>query len=204
MEKIMESGTREKILAAARAEFAEHGLEGARVDRIAARAGANKAMIYYHYHSKENLYNEVISSHFREVMSKIRRNAGQMGSLEQCLGAIADAHIEIALSAPEFISVMLRELANPRDEVLDKIAEVLLTSGLPAILERKIEAGVAQGELRPVDIPQAIVTFMTMSLGYRLLAPIVDRVWNVTDRERFAQERKKTMIDIFMNGLKAR
>ena len=52
--------TEEKIIASALAEFAEHGYEGARVDRIADRAGVNKAMIYYHYKGKENLYEKII------------------------------------------------------------------------------------------------------------------------------------------------
>ena len=45
--------TRARILAAAMSEFAHHGLGGARVDRIARRAGANKRMLYYYSGSKE-------------------------------------------------------------------------------------------------------------------------------------------------------
>jgi AcrR family transcriptional regulator len=52
--------TEEKIMASALSEFAEYGYEGARVDRIAERAGVNKAMIYYHYKGKESLYEKII------------------------------------------------------------------------------------------------------------------------------------------------
>jgi len=48
--------TPDKILKAALVEFAEYGLAGARVDRISKRAGVNKAMLYYHFSSKDNLY----------------------------------------------------------------------------------------------------------------------------------------------------
>ena len=41
--------TRSKILEAATGEFARYGLGGARVDRIAARARANKRMLYYYF-----------------------------------------------------------------------------------------------------------------------------------------------------------
>jgi AcrR family transcriptional regulator len=41
--------TKEAILAAARAEFAEAGLAGARVDSIAERSNANKRMIYHYF-----------------------------------------------------------------------------------------------------------------------------------------------------------
>ncbi|HEY8912145.1 TetR/AcrR family transcriptional regulator [Lacisediminihabitans sp.] len=52
--------TKRRILAAARAEFAEYGLAGARVDRIAETASANKRSIYVHFGVKERLFDIVI------------------------------------------------------------------------------------------------------------------------------------------------
>ena len=57
------------ILAAARDEFAEHGLGGARMDRIAERAGLNKRLIYYYFEDKERLFQAVLEQaylHIRE------------------------------------------------------------------------------------------------------------------------------------------
>ena len=51
---------RGRILAAALEEFARFGLGGARVDRIAARAGANKRMLYYYFGNKEELFLAVL------------------------------------------------------------------------------------------------------------------------------------------------
>ena len=50
------------ILAAARDEFAEYGLGGARVDRIAERAGLNKRLIYYYFEDKETLFQELFTT----------------------------------------------------------------------------------------------------------------------------------------------
>lgn len=58
--------TRTRILAAARAEFAARGFAGARVKTIAARARANKRMLYYYFHSKERLFDAVLAAAFRE------------------------------------------------------------------------------------------------------------------------------------------
>ena len=58
------------ILNAARNEFAEHGLGGARVDRIAERAGLNKRLIYYYFDDKEKLFQAVLEQaylHIREA-----------------------------------------------------------------------------------------------------------------------------------------
>src|SRR5260370_17283970 len=53
-------GMRLRILEAAKQEFATHGLAGARVDRIAANAGANKRMLYYPVGKKDDLYLAVL------------------------------------------------------------------------------------------------------------------------------------------------
>jgi AcrR family transcriptional regulator len=56
-------GTRARILQAAVEEFAEHGSAGARVDRIAAKAGANKESIYRYYGSKQELLRRVLDEY---------------------------------------------------------------------------------------------------------------------------------------------
>ena len=63
--------TRRRLIAAATEEFAEHGIAGARVDRIAAAARSNKAQIYHYYGSKDDLFdavfNEVVVDTVRET-----------------------------------------------------------------------------------------------------------------------------------------
>lgn len=57
------AATRERILAAATAEFAEHGLAGARVDRIAAAAASNKAQLYAYVGGKDALFDTIFDAH---------------------------------------------------------------------------------------------------------------------------------------------
>ncbi|MFD5320753.1 TetR family transcriptional regulator [Streptomyces sp. NPDC127098] len=57
--------TKSRIMAAALAEFAEHGVAGARVDRIARNARANKESIYRYYGLKEELLEQVLSEYLR-------------------------------------------------------------------------------------------------------------------------------------------
>ncbi|WP_017624812.1 TetR family transcriptional regulator [Nocardiopsis chromatogenes] len=54
------AATRARLLAAARDEFAEHGIGGARVERIAKRAGVNKERIYGHFGNKDALFEAVM------------------------------------------------------------------------------------------------------------------------------------------------
>lgn len=61
--------TRQRILEAATAEFASHGLAGARVDRIAARARTNKAQIYAYFGSKDELFDTAFFASMRRIMA---------------------------------------------------------------------------------------------------------------------------------------
>src|ERR1700753_2563206 len=54
--------TRARILDAASAEFAEHGIAGARVDRIAAAADANQSLIYAYFGSTDGLFAAVFEA----------------------------------------------------------------------------------------------------------------------------------------------
>jgi AcrR family transcriptional regulator len=63
--------TKAKLLEAALTEFATHGIAGARVDRIAAEAGCNKAMIYAYFGSKEGLFDEVLKIQLARVIEAV-------------------------------------------------------------------------------------------------------------------------------------
>jgi AcrR family transcriptional regulator len=57
------------LRAAARAEFAEHGYAGARVDRIAKRAGVNKQLVFYYFGSKQELYHATVAEITKDTTS---------------------------------------------------------------------------------------------------------------------------------------
>lgn len=59
--------TKAEILKAARDEFSEQGFNGARVDAIAARAKANKRLLYHYYGNKEALYSAVLLDAYQEI-----------------------------------------------------------------------------------------------------------------------------------------
>jgi AcrR family transcriptional regulator len=67
--------TRQRIFEAATAEFAQHGIAGARIDRIAAASGSNKAMIYAYYGSKDGLFDAVGLEWISRYMNEVPINA---------------------------------------------------------------------------------------------------------------------------------
>lgn len=189
------------ILTAALAEFARYGLAGARVDRIARRARVNKAMIYYHFASKEALHQAVIKEHFSAVVEALRQTAPSSAGLEGLLHSFSEVYASALSSRPEFLRIVLRELAEPKAKTADKIADLILNSGLIDEIREAFRQGAEQGRLRPVDTRQAFVSFVLMNIGYFFLAPVVDRIWDIQNREQFIAERKEAVIDLFLNGV---
>jgi AcrR family transcriptional regulator len=59
-------------------EFARHGLAGARIDRIAANATANKRSIYMHFGTKEELFDMVVAGSLLELAEAIPFDAGSL------------------------------------------------------------------------------------------------------------------------------
>ena len=102
--------SRGAILRAAAIEFAERGYDAAGTDRIAARARVNKAMLYYHFGSKRELYLDLVREMVRTVGSRARGIADGPGTAEDKLDAWIAAIVEEAAARPWFASIMLREL----------------------------------------------------------------------------------------------
>ena len=99
------------IFAAAAREFAQRGYDAAGVDRIAVKARVNKAMIYYHYGSKNGLYLAILRDMFGAVGVRARAIADGPGTAEDKLDAWIAAIAEEAGARPWFPPIMLREIA---------------------------------------------------------------------------------------------
>ncbi|HTS88547.1 MAG TPA: TetR/AcrR family transcriptional regulator [Gemmatimonadales bacterium] len=66
-------GAPERLLQSALSEFARHGPGGARTDRIADRAGVNKQLIHYYFHSKAGLYEAAVRHAASAVADQLSR-----------------------------------------------------------------------------------------------------------------------------------
>lgn len=86
--------TKELLLSAATTEFAEYGLAGARIDRIAERAGANKRLLYVYFGDKEKLFEAVLQHEIGELASKVTLVDGD-------LVAFAAARFDYMLAHPD-------------------------------------------------------------------------------------------------------
>lgn len=104
--------TRERLLAAAREEFAARGFDGAKVDRIARKARINKAMVYYHFPSKAALYLAILREQFSAVATAVSGARAEGGPPVVQLGRYIDTIAHVALARPHFPPMWLREIAE--------------------------------------------------------------------------------------------
>ncbi|WP_052863289.1 TetR family transcriptional regulator [Streptomyces niger] len=88
--------TRRRLLDAATTDFAAHGIAGARVDRIAAAAGINKARLYAYFGDKLGLFDAVFRAHSQTVVDSVPFTADD-------LAQYATGLYEAALAQPELI-----------------------------------------------------------------------------------------------------
>jgi AcrR family transcriptional regulator len=82
--------TRERILAAAKAEFAERGLAGARINRIATEANASKERLYAYFPSKEALFAAVTERLVTDIAEDVAAASGDMAGY---VGLLFDSYI---------------------------------------------------------------------------------------------------------------
>ena len=105
--------TRQRILEAARVEFATHGLAGARIDRIARTASASKERLYAYYRHKAELFSAVLELNLIEFARAVVQDAGE--SLPEFAGALYDhsvAHPEY-LRMIDWANLEGRDVINP-------------------------------------------------------------------------------------------
>ncbi len=180
--------TRSRILDAAKAEFAEKGLAGGRVDRIAAGAGANKERIYAYFGSKEGLFDATLAAVVGQLLDAVPFDA-------QDLPGYAGRMFDFTLAHPELIRLALwYSLERPGSiEELPPSAEST---------RRKVEALAAAQRDGDVDasVPADRLLPLILGLVYGglLLAPLpadADQVTAQRDAIRTAVTRLVTPAD---------
>lgn len=85
--------TKRLLLDAATVEFSEHGLAGARVDRIAASAGVNKERIYQYFGRKDDLFAAVLAARLRLAMDEVPMQGAGPEAVGDYAGRLFDHHL---------------------------------------------------------------------------------------------------------------
>jgi AcrR family transcriptional regulator len=127
----MAPSTRERILAAALAAFAERGVEATSLDSVAAAVGVRKQTLLYWFPSKEQLLFGVVD-HAVEELGRVLSQAAVAGGSELTgrVTAVVDATFRLGSIRPELLAVV-REVARlgpPASTHLARAADPLVAT----------------------------------------------------------------------------
>jgi TetR/AcrR family transcriptional regulator len=206
------SDSKEKIIDTAIEVFAEKGKFGTRMEEIAARAGVNKAMVYYYFSTKENLYKEVIqkiqAAHFTFVTNKIEYIAANYTSPRDKLIESIKVHFEAVskntnytkiligalVNNPEYIHQAMENLLKESHTKLHKSLDLILKEGIDAKLFRNIDPLQTQISIMGINL----IFFIGKSIGAAMLDCPCE------DEDKFLEQRINSVIDLILNGIMCR
>jgi len=162
--------SRQRILAAATAEFALRGFEGTTVDRIAARARLNKAMIYYHFHSKKDLYRTVLRDIFTTMGDGLAAIASSDAAPADKLDRFVAAFVTEGQAHAHVAPIMLREIAEGGRRLDEETYTVMVR--VVRAMTGIVTEGRATGQFGPVDPILLYLTTVWPIVVYLATTPI--------------------------------
>ncbi len=198
-------GKRDLILRVAGELFAAEGYDGTTVDEIASKASVNKAMIYYYFKNKEDLYQTVLRSSIEKVLNKLRENIKDFAKPEESIEIYLRSFYEQAKQDKPFLRILLMEIASGGKHMLDDTVGVFVN--ILQILQNILESGVKTGVFRNVN-PKITHFTIVGALSFYLCSSEIrkrfkDKIGKVPTLADDSEEEIKEITKIVLRGLKA-
>lgn len=196
--------TRQQILEAALAEFAARGYEGARVDAIADKAGANKRMLYHYFGNKDELYLAVLELTYEHIRSHERDLDLVAMSPQEAMTELVRFTFNYFVAHPEFIRILNNENLYEAEHLKrsTRITEMhsSLVDGVHITLARGAEQGIFR---RGVDPVQLYITIAGLSYFYLSNAATLSAVFDCDLRTKSAlAARAEHVVEVVLGYLR--
>jgi AcrR family transcriptional regulator len=166
-----------EIVDATRALFDARGMQEAPIEEIARAVGINKALIYRHFASKEELFVLTITRYLEELDGRLREIPEDIDPLAQ-FRAAGEAFVDFCLQYPAFLDCALMLMRRPFSDLAGEVSEgILLRLGqaMAACLSRTsriLKAGVERGVFRVEDPDYTANHLYAQALGAMHLARV--------------------------------
>lgn len=206
MAKFISSNESESaIFAAALRVFARKGKDGARMQEIADAAGINKAMLHYYFRSKDKLYEAVFTHVVAHFFGAIGRVLQKEQPFRETLRELIDVYMSEHYEHPDMHRMWVHENLNGAP-----VARALVSKGLsaqdrggPYQLIARIKRAVDEGEIRPVDPVQFLMSFLGMTLFYFIATPTLSVLQPemVSDPIGALERRKQHVFEVLYHGV---
>ncbi len=168
------AATRERILDAAEALFAEHGLAGTAVRDIARDVGLTAASLYNHFDGKQDLYEAVLERGVRPLI-EIMQQAEAEGSEERDRGELIERVMQHLGTRPHLPRLIHHEVISG-GSYLAKLGRTwlrpLIATGV-AEMKRQSDTNWSEDEF-----PYVLGAWMNLVFGHFAMAPMLGIVFD--------------------------
>ena len=202
-------GIKEKILASAIEVFSSQGRQGARMEHIAQLAGVNKALVYYHFHNRDDLYKAAFKQQFvellSEVLTELEKQPYKGDDAATALKLFVRAHFRAVSKHKRCVRMFIGGTADDPELARNIVREITMGQ-LPPLaknLIKVIENGVESGKFRPVNPKHLIVSIMSLNLFFFVARPIAETMLDlqIEDEELYLEERLTSILDLLLYGV---
>lgn len=180
--------------------FADYGVDGVSVARIAREAGVGKATVFHHFPTKDALHQAVLWQVNDRALWLIEDQAWQDGDLEACMAGFICGQIRLFRQDDALLRLIRREIFEGRLQFLESISEVF--TGPFDHLRNHLEVRRQRGDLAS-DTDTGLLAWQLMDVGVNFHEghPVLSRIPGLEvarDLERFS----RSMARLFMNGVR--
>ena len=198
------AGTRRKLLVAARREFADHGLAGARVDEIAARAGVNKQLVYHYFGDKDALYLAVLEWVYDEIRTQERELNLEGLPPERAIQKLIESSFDHLARHPDFILLLNDENRNGARHLRASLKIEDMHSPLVSMVSKILKEGVRAGTFRKgINPVHLYISIAGLSYFFFSNTPTLSAIFGKDLSSAAAKRaRRKHVVDLVMQALR--
>jgi AcrR family transcriptional regulator len=194
--------TEQKIFEAAHEVFTQKGMDGAKMQEIADRAGINKALLHYYYRTKEKLYEKVAQAIISKALPAIRQVIESDLPLEEKIQRFIETYISI-ISHNTFIPLFIISEINKHP---DRFIDTVLPKDIPKpqVFFQQVEAEIAAGHIRPIKPQHLIINIVSMCVFPFVGKPMIRILLGMSAGEMrlFLEERKEQVTSFVLAALR--
>jgi TetR/AcrR family transcriptional regulator len=189
-----------RIVTTAERIFAEKGMDGARTDAIARAARVNKALLYYYFKSKEDLYRFTLQTLFDQMRHGVELGMTPSTSPQDRLVKYVTGYFDFMAAHPNYPRLVQREVMG-RGQSLQWIVQAYF-GPLYRRLTATVREGVDQGAFRRVDPQNMALTLIAMTVFYFAAAPVLGELWGSNPLAPVrVTARRRSVLDFLEHGL---
>ena len=196
--------TRQKLLTAARREFADSGLAGARVDEIAARAGVNKQLVYHYFGDKDALYLAVLEWVYEEIRNQERKLNLEGLPPKKAIRKLIESSFDHLAAHPDFIVLLNDENRGGARHVRRSRKLEAMHSPLVSMVDKILKQGVREGTFRRgINPVHLYISIAGLSYFFFSNTPTLSAIFGADlSRPAMKRARRRHVVDLVLQALR--